>query len=32
MEPVLADYVAATEAKGLPGKIFLEDLLALLAE
>jgi len=32
MEPVLADYVTATEAKGLPGRSFLQDLQALLAE
>jgi TRAP-type C4-dicarboxylate transport system substrate-binding protein len=32
MEPVLSDYVSATEAKGLPGRAFLEDLQALLAE
>jgi len=32
MEPVLADYVSATEAKGLPGRAFLQDLQALLAE
>jgi TRAP-type C4-dicarboxylate transport system substrate-binding protein len=32
MEPVLADYVAATEAKGLPGKTFLHDLQVLVEE
>lgn len=32
MDPVLADYVNATEAKGLPGRAFLQDLQALLAE
>jgi TRAP-type C4-dicarboxylate transport system substrate-binding protein len=32
MDPVLEDYVTATEAKGLPGGAFLEDLQALLAE
>jgi len=32
MEPVLADYVDATAAKGLPGRAFLQDLQALLAE
>jgi len=32
MDPVLADYVNATEAKGLPGGAFLQDLQTLLAE
>jgi TRAP-type C4-dicarboxylate transport system substrate-binding protein len=32
MEPVLADYVAVTEAKGLPGKTFLHDIQVLLGE
>jgi TRAP-type C4-dicarboxylate transport system substrate-binding protein len=31
VQPVLADYVAATEAKGLPGRAFLEDIEKLLA-
>jgi len=31
MQPILADYVAATEAKGLPGKAFLGDIQRLLA-
>ena len=31
MQPILADYVTATEAKGLPGRAFLEDIQALLA-
>ena len=31
MQPVLADYVSSTEAKGLPGRQFLNDLQALLA-
>ena len=32
MDPVLEEYVTATEAKGLPGRAFLQDLQALLAE
>ena len=32
MDPVLADYVSATEAKGLPGRDFLQDLQAMLTE
>jgi len=31
VQPVLADYVTATEAKGLPGKAFLDDIKTLLA-
>ena len=32
MDPVLEEYVSATEAEGLPGRAFLQDLQALLAE
>jgi TRAP-type C4-dicarboxylate transport system substrate-binding protein len=32
VQPVLADYVAATEARGLPGKAFLDDIQTLLAQ
>ena len=32
VQPVLADYVSAAQAKGLPGKAFLEDIRKLLAE
>jgi TRAP-type C4-dicarboxylate transport system substrate-binding protein len=30
VEPVLADYAAAVEAKGLPGKAFLDDIRGML--
>ena len=32
VQPVLAEYVSSTEAKGLPGKEFLADLQALLSD